>query len=228
VDIALQIFKDFGITSVAAVIVGLLVVWFVSHIVAQPGAQVSIMWGMIQYTKKKGASPLESPRVGSQTRIYSSDSQQSTISTLVPRSVEGPTALNSEDKRLFVPGSPFPSGFNVVKPGSRLSLAKATYPSPPAAFGHIHGSPYYEVSLPDGPFKRVSYYFHENETDPVIDQAVFYFRDESSEKQVREQALSALGTRGLKSVVSGALIWESIGEFWVDLNPNRSYRVARK
>jgi hypothetical protein len=218
-EIALQLQKDFGLVFVAAVVAGLLLIWAISHFVAQPAAQVSILWGMIQYTKKA-----EPPLPSHDFPLHQSPS---IVSPPLASFTEATPHRASTDKRLFVPGSPFPCDFEVVKPGSPLSLAKVAHPSPPAKFGHLHGSPYYEVSPEDGPFKRVSFSFTEDRTAPLIDTIIYYFRDEVGEKQVREGSLQALGTEGLESIVSGTLIWKNVNGFRVEFKPDRCFKISK-
>ncbi|HJU19582.1 MAG TPA: hypothetical protein VJ770_24270 [Stellaceae bacterium] len=45
------LFKEYGIWLVAAALVLGLVVWGASHLAAQPGTQVGVLWGMTSYTK---------------------------------------------------------------------------------------------------------------------------------------------------------------------------------
>ncbi len=47
-----EIFKKYGLTSVVAVLIAALGIWVAAHLTAAPGAQVSVLWGLVQYQKR--------------------------------------------------------------------------------------------------------------------------------------------------------------------------------
>jgi len=46
-----NIFSKYGIKSIIIAIVLAIVIWFIAHISAAPGTEVSILWGLVRYTK---------------------------------------------------------------------------------------------------------------------------------------------------------------------------------
>ena len=84
---------------------------------------------------------------------------------------------------------PFPENHDTVRPGMRISEAKAALPNGSVSHG------FYTVEIPSGPFASVTYqpsYGSETE-DLVIGSLVFRFRDEESKRAVTAAALKEYG-----------------------------------
>jgi hypothetical protein len=51
-DVGQAVFRRFGMWAVAAAIAGGIAVWILAHYAAAPGSPVSVLWGLVQYTKQ--------------------------------------------------------------------------------------------------------------------------------------------------------------------------------
>ena len=58
-----ELFRKYGASFPIVVCVAMIVVWGISHLVAELGQQVSVFWGMVGYTKK-GAGGERAPVIG--------------------------------------------------------------------------------------------------------------------------------------------------------------------
>jgi len=55
-----ELTKRFGLWAILALILAGALVWVIAHSQAKPGEKVSILWGMVEYTKGKSQPGLES------------------------------------------------------------------------------------------------------------------------------------------------------------------------
>ena len=51
-DMGQAVFRRFGMWAIAAAIAGGIAVWILAHYAAAPGSPVSVLWGLVQYTKQ--------------------------------------------------------------------------------------------------------------------------------------------------------------------------------
>ena len=51
-DLGTEIFKRYGATAIAFALVFGIAIWALAHLVAAPGSEVSVLWGVVKYTKK--------------------------------------------------------------------------------------------------------------------------------------------------------------------------------
>lgn len=50
-DLISKIFNKYGITSIILAIIIVAVIWIVAHFNAAPGKEISVLWGLVKYTK---------------------------------------------------------------------------------------------------------------------------------------------------------------------------------
>ena len=50
-DLASDLFKRYGLRALGAAAVAVVLIWVVAHYTAAPGGNVSVLWGLVQYTK---------------------------------------------------------------------------------------------------------------------------------------------------------------------------------
>jgi len=78
-DIGTSIYRDYGIWALVAIVVGLLILWVISHVVATPGSEVSILWGITSYTKKPSSENMNEEALPVKTE--SERKNESTLAT---------------------------------------------------------------------------------------------------------------------------------------------------
>jgi len=61
-ELGSEIFRRYGPWALLAAAVISSCVWVLAHYVAAPGGQVSVLWGLIQYTKQGAETPHQAPR----------------------------------------------------------------------------------------------------------------------------------------------------------------------
>lgn len=79
-DVGQAIFRRFGLWAVAAAVVGATVVWVLAHNAAAPGSPVSVLWGLVEYTKKE-------PSISSRRQAPMITEGQSLETSPVPESI---------------------------------------------------------------------------------------------------------------------------------------------
>lgn len=145
------------------------------------------------------------------------------------RGNQRPTPAAADPGATFVEASVLPAGYSLVFPGLRLSLAKATYPS--GVISHVHGEPFFEVTIVVGPFSQALYYFEQSdsEVDPKIAFVTFLLRDGEISERVGREALQRYGSAQAKSFVDGRLVWEDMDGLRIVFMPAKylEYSLAR-
>ena len=51
-DIWDEVLKRYGATALVAALIAGIAIWGLAHIVSEPGSEVSVLWGLVKYTKK--------------------------------------------------------------------------------------------------------------------------------------------------------------------------------
>lgn len=69
-NIMTELMRRYGMWVIPALLVAGATVWFVAHYQAEPGDEVSILWGMVEYTKSKSQA---------EHKLIHSDKDQPTI-----------------------------------------------------------------------------------------------------------------------------------------------------
>jgi hypothetical protein len=114
---------------------------------------------------------------------------------------------------------PFPEHLDLIRPGMRMSEAKAVLPHGTLSSG------WYGVDLASGPFRNIGFFEESPGEDPVIGFIAFYFRDEDSRRAVLSAALRDFGGITHRSESLGTtLIWPSVNEFKLRIDES-SYQI---
>lgn len=72
-DLGTEIFKRYGFLAIIFAIVGALCIWGLAHWAASPGAEVSVLWGLVKYTK---AAPSQSTHTEATSVQYEQGQKQ--------------------------------------------------------------------------------------------------------------------------------------------------------
>jgi hypothetical protein len=80
-DLGSEIFKIYGVAAIAFPLLAAVVVWILAHLAAAPGTEVSVLWGLVKYTKAPVAMTLENKPF--RLTLGQIDSKTPTAKTLV-------------------------------------------------------------------------------------------------------------------------------------------------
>src|SRR5437762_1382880 len=74
-EVASEIYRRYGIAALIAVAAGFVLIWIVAHYTAAPGGNVSILWGVVQYTKRQPSPSQQSsvPQAVGQSDVVAHD-----------------------------------------------------------------------------------------------------------------------------------------------------------
>ena len=117
---------------------------------------------------------------------------------------------------------PFPSPFEAVVPGMRLTDVRAAYP------GGRHTTSEYDLWYDTGPFTFVSYSLHPGHNDPTISSIRFSFCDAAAHDVALREALRRFGTIPHESESMGLTYrWPQLFGFQLTIDENSmSIRAA--
>jgi len=119
---------------------------------------------------------------------------------------------------------PFPENFELIRPGMRLSEARAGLPN-----GELSSSGWYSIDFDSGPFSTVVFYREFNDLgseDPAIGSINFRFRNESARQAVVSAALRDFGGITHRSESLGAtLVWPDLHGFELVIDDD-SYAIS--
>ncbi len=98
-DVASEIFKKYG---ALAIIVALFVassIWGLAHIAASPGTEVSVLWGLVKYTKPANVQTANSHSSATQQQSKKEEpaSKKEQVSDLLPIALEIQSNLSTKD-----------------------------------------------------------------------------------------------------------------------------------
>ena len=185
----------YGVRGVIGVIVACLVLWAALHFMAKPGTKVSVLWGLVDYTKKISQHS---------TKKTSVDQPSDTLSVSEQTKYENP----------FRPASPWPDSYGAVKPGDQLSVAKSLFDPQRIKIT----SRWMTVTIENGPFNHVTYY-HDASIDPRISHIAFFYRDKESSDFVRRSAIETFIDSPYEAKLYGQIIeWPNLAGFKVTVD----------
>jgi hypothetical protein len=117
---------------------------------------------------------------------------------------------------------PFPEHLDQVRPGMRLSEARAAFPQGTLA------ADFYTVDLESGPFSRVAFYSLSSGEDPIVGSVNFFFENEEARQRVVAETLRKFGGTAHSSESLGArLRWPKLNGFVLVVDDN-SYRISSR
>lgn len=170
-----------------------------------------------------GPSP-EKPtaRMSSQPgrNVASRDSQEEFIQK--PDRPEETEEAEPPEFRLSEALPPFPENFDLIRPGMKLSEARAAFPR-----GEV-SSRWYSVGIESGLFTHVVFYIHilSRGEDPPIDSIHFFYRDAEARQVVISETLRNFGGIKHSSESLGVVLsWPDVNGFALILDDN-SYEVS--
>jgi hypothetical protein len=190
--------------AAVAVMIPYLVVWGVVHFAAEPGTKVEVLG--FAYVKRSSGSRARREEAEEDPQMQRLATELGAAASRLPSDTTT-TLSDAAYSSLFTQGSPFPQGYDIVRPGMPLSFAKQTYPN-----GYMSGSTGYVVQMKNSPFSHVVYNFRDTmaDPDPPIWYAEFATRSTQVMARVREQLIRALGTEGMKTTAGGRIGWDDV------------------
>lgn len=92
-DIWTEIFKKYGTAAIIFALVASLCIWVMAHWATAPGSEVSVLWGLVKYTKviesqSQQTLPQELPTKSQQHNFSSSSDISNKSASLVPINIE--------------------------------------------------------------------------------------------------------------------------------------------
>lgn len=103
-EILSDVFKKFGIKSVLFALAFSIAIWVLAHFAASPGTEVSILWGLVRYTKSLGIQ-IESTKsndVGSPSKLTKNNLANKNDSVFVPTSIFTKYNLSKAEVNRFI------------------------------------------------------------------------------------------------------------------------------
>lgn len=207
-DFLREIVKKLGIYAAPTFVVFFALVWAVVHLTAKPGDKISVLWGMLDYTK--GAIPAVAPR-SNLPPLDNTDAPKRGAN--MPTNPQKPTAGGQASEGtagyepVFYKDNIVPRAFAGAKSGRPLSLIRAAFPSPPGFTSHDKSKSFYEFPVSKGPFKRILFYFDDKIGDPIVNRVSFIIRDKQAADSVKNSALAALDWKCAETTATGAIVW---------------------
>ena len=139
-------------------------------------------------------------------------------------SQESKNLRSESDSIIFSNASPYPSNWQEVKLGHRLSMLMSVYSE--AEGGLSTSGRYFTVNGKDSLFSHVTYYFKPNQEDPEIDNITFWFESIEAGKKVKAAAIINLDTANYNSSALGQVLeWANVEGISVRAD-NRSYSLS--
>jgi hypothetical protein len=107
---------------------------------------------------------------------------------------------------------PFPEGFDTIRPGMKLSEAKAVLP-----LGNLRYN-IYSLDLKKWPFARATYFLEDGKEDPKIEFIMFAFIDDKTSRAVTAVALREFGAVTRSELMGQKLAWSKLKGFDVTID----------
>ncbi|MHB9098782.1 MAG: hypothetical protein ACYC5X_13280 [Syntrophales bacterium] len=101
-DLPSEIFKKYGILSVALAILAASLIWFLAHWAASPGTEVSVLWGLVKYTKPADIHLISSHNDGTKLPAAKANTSVSPLTSLPNDGTKLPAAKANTS---FVPST---------------------------------------------------------------------------------------------------------------------------
>jgi hypothetical protein len=91
-DLGSEILKKYGTAGVVLTVIFAFLIWLLAHWAAEPGREVSVLWGFVKYTKSSPTSTVKDTSIPIQTQKSNEKDKRETISGSLSQS--GPLIRN--------------------------------------------------------------------------------------------------------------------------------------
>lgn len=100
-DVASEIFKKYGVMAIIAALLLAFSIWGLAHIAASPGTEVSVLWGLVKYTKPANFQTANSYSSATQPQSKKSETapKKEQVSVLPPIALEIQNNLSKKDSQ---------------------------------------------------------------------------------------------------------------------------------
>jgi|ERR1044072_412854 hypothetical protein len=194
-----KVLEKYGARGVLLTLVGVSALWALAHWSAAPGAPVSILWGLVEYTKPH-------PPASSQATETTALADPSPTVGL-PSALSPSTSLPRHNFRLSG-RLPSPESLDAIAPGARLSEVTSLYPGGQLQLGN------YSAPIDSGPFDHlhvITTLGSLRDSDPTVGVIHFTFRDEQARSDTRAVLLRELTAYPHRSENLGAqIVWPDV------------------
>ena len=157
-----KLLKKYGFVALASIIA---IIWIFAHWTGQPGSKISVLWGMVEYTKNNLSAINTIPKIPKKEIVSPLKEKQKN-----PDNSSLCYMLNEEDIKypIFEKKNPFPKGLDIIKPGSSLAMFKTIF-GDKTKITH----PVTKITLCAGTFSTVKYLLDDKPEGSKVETVLF-------------------------------------------------------